>query len=231
MRQARQLADPCKPGRDPLCITRVSPSPEPPPFAGLVTAAGASSRMGRPKALVPWRGTPLLVHQARSLAALGEELGGIVVVLGHAHEAIRAALADDLATVPGVTLVDNARWSLGRSSSLEIGLGALRSTSRPNALAFGRGLFVTAVDQPLDTSIILALAHAFTEGDEILQPSHAGRRGHPLLLAPAIASRLAHASSYPMGLRTIVHASHVRTLEVESATIHLDLNTPDDLAR
>lgn len=187
--------------------------------------------MGRPKALVPWRGAPLIVHQAQSLAALGRELGAIVVVLGHAADAIRAALADALATLPGVSLVDNPRWPEGRSSSLEVGLGALRSTSPPHALAFGRGLFVAAVDQPLDASIILALAHAFAEGDEILQPTHAGRRGHPLLLAPAAAARLAHASSYPTGLRTIVASSRVRTLEVDSAIIHLDLNTPDDLAR
>ena len=36
--------------------------------AALITAAGASTRMGRPKALVPWRGRPLLLHQAAVLA-------------------------------------------------------------------------------------------------------------------------------------------------------------------
>ena len=57
-----------------------------PHVSAILTAAGESTRMGRPKALLPWRGAPLVEYQAASLLAGGAS--EVVVVLGHEHEAV-----------------------------------------------------------------------------------------------------------------------------------------------
>jgi CTP:molybdopterin cytidylyltransferase MocA len=156
-------------------------------------------------------------------------------VLGSEAGRIRAALASwpELARL---TLVENPRWEEGRSTSFEVGVAAL---AEREALA---GLLVTAVDQPLEAAVLRALVSALDVPgarsalttpalDEVLVPSHAGRRGHPIVLAPDAIARLAEASHYPRGLRDIVIASRVREVAVSSASIHRDLNTPEDLVR
>ena len=183
-------------------------------YAAIVTAAGASERMGRPKALVTLGGLPLLLHQARVLQA-EPLLDPIVAVLGSEAEAIARAVAD---WDTRLDLVRNPRWPEGRSSSLEVGARAV-----PNDVA---GVLIVAVDQPLDPAVVRALLAA-GPADEVLVPIHAGRRGHPVLLPGALLAELARASRHPEGLRDIVRSARTRTIEVDSPRIHLDLNTPD----
>lgn len=199
----------------------------PPRLAALITAAGASSRMGRPKALVHWRGRPLLVHQIHVLAETCAEGTPIVAVLG-AH---RAQIRDAMAAWPEsrrAILVDNPRWDEGRSATFEVGVAhftELVSGPLPP-------LLVTAVDQPLEPAVVTRLIGAFDPASEVIVPVHGGRRGHPLVLAPRLVAELAHATRYPQGLRDIVRAAHaVREVEVDHAIIHADLNRPEDLGR
>ena len=85
--------------------------------AGIVLAAGASQRMGFPKALLRGAdGVPLAARQARLLRAGGCE--PVVVVVGAEAARVRAALPED------VTVVENARWAEGRATSLQAGLRA-----------------------------------------------------------------------------------------------------------
>ncbi|MFO0749432.1 MAG: nucleotidyltransferase family protein [Myxococcota bacterium] len=179
----------------------------------LVTAAGASSRMGRPKALVAWppgAGTTLVEHQVRALAGFR----AIVVVTG-AH-----------AFAPPAPAVEahNARWAEGRSTSLEVGAAALPDDAR--------AVLVTAVDQPLDPDVVDALlATLDLEQDDAVQPMSraTGRRGHPLVLAGRHLAALRQASRFPEGLRGILAAHPARAVPVDSPAIHLDLNTPADV--
>ena len=84
---------------------------------GIVLAAGASRRMGSPKALLRGPdGIPLAARQAARLLAGGCE--GVAVVLGAEIERIRPELP------PGLATVENPRWAKGRASSLQAGLGA-----------------------------------------------------------------------------------------------------------
>jgi len=200
----------------------VSVAPAPARFAAIVTAAGASSRMGRPKALVAWGGAPLILHQARVLAA-APGMGAIVAVLGADAALIRREVA--AWKVDGdLRLVDNPRWSEGRSTSLEVAAHALAPP--PTA-----AVIVVAVDQPLALEVVRALCAAWTEGDRALVPVFGERRGHPVMLAAALLPELARATDHAEGLRDIVRAASPRAIPVAAPSIHLDLNTPDDLAR
>jgi len=84
--------------------------------AGIVLAAGASTRMGQPKALLPLpNGTPLAQYQASLLQRAG--CHEVVIVLGSAFNTIRAQLH-------GFALAENRDWSCGRFSSVQEGLRA-----------------------------------------------------------------------------------------------------------
>ena len=76
-------------------------------IAGVVLAAGRSSRLGRPKQLLPVQGQPLLRHTLRSI--LHASLDDVVVVLGHEEATVREAIAD----LP-VRIVVNPGFALGR---------------------------------------------------------------------------------------------------------------------
>jgi len=171
-----------------------------------VTAAGASTRMGAPKALASWRGVRLLDHQVTQLTALRD----VVVVTGaHVFDVPVPARA-----------VHNPRWAEGRSTSIEAGA---------RALVASQAIVVCAVDQPIDRVVLGALLDALTDEDEVLEPTRDGRRGHPIVLAGRLLSALCNASDYLEGLRGLVRAHRRRALSVTSELIHLDLNTPEDL--
>src|SRR5215211_4676789 len=86
--------------------------------AGLILAAGAAERMGRPKQLLDWDGRPLVRVAAET--ALGAQLSPVLVVLGSAQAEVAAALAD----LP-LQLVPNPDYAAGQSSSLRAGIAAL----------------------------------------------------------------------------------------------------------
>ncbi len=87
--------------------------------AGVVLAAGGSRRMGRSKQLIPWRGKPLVWHAVRT--ALEAGLSPVVVVLGEQADRVREAIAGE-----GVSVVRNAQWEQGQSTSVQAGLAAVQ---------------------------------------------------------------------------------------------------------
>ena len=184
--------------------------------AAVVLAAGASTRMGRPKAL--------LRHQGRSFVACAVELARaagcapIVVVTG------AQPLADE-PLAPAVR-VHNERWQLGQLSSLQRGLAALP--------AGASGVLVLTVDRPhVQPATVAALVAAFRGAPTFAwQPEHAGRRGHPQIypaaLLPALAALPPERDPREL-LRS--HAALRRTLAVDDPAILDNLDTPQDLAR
>ena len=94
-------------------------------LAAIILAAGDSTRMGRPKALLPDPdGRPFVARLVRTFAAAG--LHDIVVVTGSLHAAIADAVAADQPPV-APTLVNNPQPALGQVSSLWMGLDAVAS--------------------------------------------------------------------------------------------------------
>ncbi|MET9418601.1 NTP transferase domain-containing protein, partial [Streptomyces klenkii] len=105
------------------------------PVAGLLLAAGGGRRLGgRPKALLGFRGRPLVEHAARALSDGG--CAPVCVVLGAAAAEVRVH-----ADLTHCTLVDNPGWPDGMGSSLRAGLAALAATDAGAVL-------VSLVDQP-----------------------------------------------------------------------------------
>ncbi len=139
-------------------------------IAGLVLAAGLSSRMGRNKLLIAVNGKPLVVHAAE--AALAAGLDPVVVVTGHQVEAVRAALGN----LP-LAWAHNPDFADGLAGSLKTGLAALP----PEA----DGVLVCLGDMPaLTAEHLRRIVAAFnpTEGRSICIPTYQGKRGNPVLL-------------------------------------------------
>ncbi|HEY9854775.1 MAG TPA: nucleotidyltransferase family protein [Stenomitos sp.] len=191
--------------------------PEPREVAAVITAAGFSSRMGSPKALLEWGEKPLLQHQIDVLAAFGQ----VVVVLGHEAEHILERIAPN----PNTRLVVHPGYSEGRSSSLQAGSRAI--------IGDPRGLLVLGTDQPLDERVLCPLLQALGPETSLAVPVKQGRRGHPVLLAGFLLPELRQVAQEPEGLRTIVRRHHAKSVEVpiDLDAPWWDLNTPDDYAQ
>ena len=93
--------------------------------AGILLAAGASTRMGRIKQLLPVGGRKLVEHVL--MEAMGSQLDRVVLVLGHGAGEIREALSPILEG-PGLRTVVNPRFRDGMSTSLVAGLSEVRET-------------------------------------------------------------------------------------------------------
>jgi molybdenum cofactor cytidylyltransferase len=137
-------------------------------IAGVVLAAGRSSRLGRPKQLLPLAGEPLIRHTARR--ALAAPLDEVIVVVGHEGEAVRAALAD----LP-VRIVVNPDAERGQSTSVLAGLATLGPETEAVIFLLG--------DQPgVDTKVIDALASVWREtGAPVVAPRYQNGMGNPVL--------------------------------------------------
>ncbi|HTK62767.1 MAG TPA: nucleotidyltransferase family protein [Pseudonocardia sp.] len=155
--------------------------------AGLLLAAGAGRRMGRPKALVELDGTPLV---RRALAALVD--GGccpLVVVVGAQAEDVAALVGDDALVV---TAED---WASGMGASLRAGLAALAGMTEQTGKAGQAGkagsagpsaAVVHLVDLPgVGPEAIARLAAAATGPEVLARAVYGGRPGHPVLIGRA----------------------------------------------
>lgn len=102
----------------------------------LILAAGASTRLGRPKQLLPYRGTNLIVHTV--LAGLESQCQPIVVVVGASSQLVAEAISH----FP-LTIVKNDHWNLGMSSSIWTGITKLMELDQGLS-----GVIITTCDQP-----------------------------------------------------------------------------------
>ena len=162
------------------------------PVALLLLAAGASTRMGRPKQLLPYHGRTLLRHAAETAVASG--CAPRVLVAG-------ALYSELLPEVAGLdfSVVRNDVWASGMGSSIVAGLTALEA--HHPALA---AVVVMLCDQPLLTADIIQQLKQqfFSTGQPVVATAYAGIRG-----VPALFSRTTFAE-----LRTLAGATGARDL-------------------
>jgi molybdenum cofactor cytidylyltransferase len=189
------------------------------PFvSGLVLAAGASTRLGQPKQLLPFGGTTLLGHviaEARAAAALDE----VIVVIGGAAAEVRERV--DLG---GVTVVENPEFGEGCSASYRTGLGAADPRAEAVAILLG--------DQPgVDRAVIDAVVEAWRgTRDRILLASYQGREGHPLIFARELFDRLVALHGDKAAWKIVdAHRDWIRTVALDRAHPR-DVNTREDYA-
>ena len=133
-------------------------------IAGLVLAAGAGRRFGRPKALVELDGERLVDRAVRLLRAGGCE--AVLVVSGAAPLVVADA-----------TVVENPGWDEGMGSSVRVGLTYADVTG-------AAAVVVVPVDTPwLGPDAVRRLISAYREGATVATATYGGRRGHPVLIA------------------------------------------------
>jgi molybdenum cofactor cytidylyltransferase len=186
-------------------------------IVALVLAAGASSRMGRPKALL-WAGEGRTFVQTIAERAIVGGAKGVVVVTGPPHgEAIRRALPI------GVSSVVNPRPERGMLSSVQSGVAQLA--------AGASGVLIWPVDTPyVSPASVRAIIQAAP--GKLVIPTCRGKGGHPLRVPRSRFGELC-ALDPELGLRALTNArpDEVVRLELDDQGLVNDVDTPEDLAR
>ncbi|WP_024875801.1 nucleotidyltransferase family protein [Saccharomonospora piscinae] len=185
--------------------------------AGLLLAAGAGRRFGRPKALVELGGQPLATRAVRALSDGGCE--PVLVVLG--------ARADDVRTLlPGrVGTVVAPDWEQGMSASLRAGLHALTERSPvPDAV------LIHLVDLPGVGPEVVRRLRSRTGVDAVARATYGGVPGHPVLLGRRWWGEVAAAAHGDRGAREWLRGrDDVRLVECGDLAEGTDVDTPADL--
>lgn len=189
--------------------------------AGIVLAAGRSSRMGHPKPLLPVEGRTFL---ARAVAVLRE--GGcdpVVAVVAPGEEAERMRR---VAGEAGARVAVNRLVDAEQIDSLRAGLEAVGEGPE--------GAVVLPVDVPVsDGAVVRALIRAFAaNGAPIVRPVHAGRPGHPVLFARRVWDELRE-PGLERGARDVVRRHHpeIEDVPIDHAAVARDVDTPAEYLR
>jgi CTP:molybdopterin cytidylyltransferase MocA len=184
-------------------------------LGGIILAAGASRRMGRPKALLPVDPDGTFVARIHAtLTAAG--LDRLVVV-------VRAELEDDIArAVPHARLAVNDAPERGQLSSLLVGI---------DALAPSDAVLVTLIDLPLvHTETVRRIVDAWRRTRApLVRPICAGHHGHPVIFGPPLLTDL-RAADQASGAKPVVRAYAAAAVDVpvdDPGTVR-DVDTPKD---
>jgi molybdenum cofactor cytidylyltransferase len=189
-------------------------------LAAAILAAGESRRMGRPKALLPYRGGTFLDHLLE--ITNHPRIGAQKVVLGAGAEKIRMHLG-----VSDEQIVWNEDWRRGQLSSIQ---AAIRSLPPEGT----EGILICPVDHPLVSAHLIGeLIRTFDKsGKAIVVPVCGGRRGHPMIFAAALYGELLEASDN-VGARQVVraHPEKIEEVKTDEEGVLLNLNDPDAMPR
>jgi CTP:molybdopterin cytidylyltransferase MocA len=189
-----------------------------PSFAGVILAAGASSRMGHDKALLPWQGGTFL---SAAIQALQRETEFVLVVGGKNADRLQPVIFANAAY-----LAVNPHPELGQMSSLQRGLEEVLNRGRDAAI-------VTLVDRPAPAAQTIArIKNAFLEADEHIWaavPEHGGRHGHPLVIGREMMEALLRAPA-TSSARDVEHShqQNVLYVPVEDPLVTVNVNTEED---
>ena len=189
-------------------------------LAAIILSAGASTRMGRPKALLPYREGTFLEHLIQ--VTRHPRVGVTRVVLGAGAEEIRMIAKLDFSMV-----VVNANWEKGQLSSICEGIRSLESVETD-------GIILCPVDHPLVSARLVSdlIGQFYLNRKSIIAPTYNGRRGHPVIFSSALYGELLAAPA-DKGARAVVWAHSADVLEVptDEEGVVLNINDPDMMRR
>jgi molybdenum cofactor cytidylyltransferase len=206
-------------------VTRPQPRAEPAPekghrIAGVILAAGRSTRMGGPnKLLEEINGKALVRHVAEHVIA--SRAKPVIVVTGHQKERVERALAG----LP-VTFVHNPNFAEGLSTSLKAGIAAVPADAD--------GAIVCLGDMPqVSAKLIDRLIAAFDpeRGALVVIPTILGKRGNPVLWSRRFFADLASVEG-DVGARHLIggYAEAVAEVPLDDAGVLTDVDTPEALS-
>jgi molybdenum cofactor cytidylyltransferase len=184
--------------------------------SAIVLSAGKSERMGRPKALLPFRGRTFLENILDAISESG--IQHTVVVVGHHRDEIEQSVTSPM------RIVFNPDYELGMITSMQAAIRAMPTETS--------GALLCLVDHPVvDPQTIKSLI-AHLEPNRIVVPVFAGRRGHPVLFASSVLQEIL-ALGPSQGANIVVRKDPQRVVEVSvrSAGILVDVDTPEDFQR
>ncbi|PYX75440.1 MAG: hypothetical protein DMG78_04365 [Acidobacteria bacterium] len=196
-------------------------------FAGVILAAGESSRMGRDKALLPWPPTSdLQVPSSESflsaaIRSLALSTDFVIVVAGQNEAALTPIIYSN-----GASIVVNPDPSRGQFSSLQVGLREVLNRGRDAA-------FITLVDRPpANAATVQTLRDSFEASPQTtwaLVPEFSGKHGHPFAVGREMIERFLR-EPVTGNAREVEHRhqEHIQYLAVTDANVALNINTPQD---
>jgi molybdenum cofactor cytidylyltransferase len=197
-------------------------------FAGLILAAGESSRMGRDKALLPWPPTAnALTTKDTFLSAAIKSLTlstDFVLVVAGPNENTLAPVA----YINAASILVNPDASRGQFSSLQVGLREVLNRGRDTAL-------ITLVDRPpASMATVQELRHAYEAAPESvwgIVPEFSGKHGHPYVAGRDL---IEHFLREPVtgNARDVEHRyqKYIQYFAVDDPNVAVNINTPEDYA-
>jgi molybdenum cofactor cytidylyltransferase len=194
-----------------------------PAFGVIILGAGASSRMGRPKLLLPWRDTTVVGHLLKQWRELGAAQIGIVL---RPRDAALAAELDGLG-FPRADRIENPQSERGMFSSILSAAGwpGWKQEIATWAIVLG--------DQPhlRPETLRQLLEFHYTNADAICQLEFDGHARHPVLLPRQAFNELKVCRAET--LKDFLKQTSVRCLRcsVDDPGLALDLDTPEDYQR
>lgn len=199
-------------------------------FAGVILAAGESTRMGTDKALLPWppeaggnfRSQDTFLSAAIRTLSLATDF---VLIVAGKNEATLAPVT----YANGASMVVNPDPSRGQFSSLQVGLQEVLNRGRDAAI-------VTLVDRPaVSAATVVLLRDAYEAAPRdiwAVVPEFSGKHGHPYLLGREFIEMFLHAPP-TASARDIEHRyqEHIQYLAVSDPFVAMNINTPEDYAQ
>ena len=184
-------------------------------IAGLILAAGGSSRMGdQNKLMMPFQGKPMLNHVVN--ASLNSNLTQTFVVVGHQSSEIKNLVQSD-----DIQCVENEQWETGMASSIVAGISQLKQFD---------GFLILLGDMPLVTPELINEIIVHGSADKIVIPIKDGLYGNPVCFGSKFRDELLTLYG-DSGAKKVIqdNLSSMIKIEIQSNTIFKDYDTKESL--
>ena len=184
-------------------------------IAGLILAAGGSSRMGdQNKLMMPFQGKPMLNHVVN--ASLNSNLTQTFVVVGHQSSEIKNLVQSD-----DIQCVENEQWETGMASSIVAGISQLKQFD---------GFLILLGDMPLVTPELINEIIFHGSADKIVIPIKDGLHGNPVFFGSKFRDELLTLYG-DNGAKKVIQDNLLSMIkiEIQSNTIFKDYDTKESL--